>query len=60
MKNWNELDGAAAKNLTPLALKVFHEYKDQLKQDGHTWENDASDILRGYIWDDMEDDIQEP
>lgn len=51
MENWNELDEAAEKNLTPLGLKIFHEYKDDLRQMGHKWENDAYDILSGYIWD---------
>jgi hypothetical protein len=55
MENWNELDEAAAKNLTPVGLKVFHEYKEQLRCDGHKWENDAYDILRGYIWDESEE-----
>ncbi len=56
---WNELDGAAEANLEGDALPEFYRYKEQLKSEGHKWQDDASDILSGYIWDASEEPYNE-
>jgi len=52
---WSELDCAAMSNLKGNSLSRFWDYKRDLKADGHTWLNNAADILTGYIWDESEE-----
>lgn len=52
---WMELDNAARANLGDSGMYEFNRYKLRLKLEGHQWENDARDILTGYIWDESED-----
>lgn len=52
---WDELDNAAKANLGESGFQKFLRYKEQLKLDSHEWENDAQDILTGYIWDESEE-----
>lgn len=55
MNEWNGLDNAAIKNLiSPYRIEQFMNYKQQLKDDGHTWD-EAEEILTGYIWDEIEE-----
>lgn len=51
MSEWDELDEAAKVNLDDDCFTGFLKYKEELKLDGHDWNGDACDILRGYIWD---------
>lgn len=53
-EEWNELDGAARKNLNERQEREFNRYKNELYEDGHNWE-DAEEILTGFIWDESED-----
>lgn len=46
---WDSLDDAARANLSDPG--AFFEYKGRLKKEGSTWEDDAHDILAGFIWD---------
>lgn len=52
---WDELDGAALQNLNDRQQREFHRYKNELFEDGHSWD-DAREILTGFIWDESEDD----
>ncbi len=51
---WNELDQAAKSNLRPCDQVEFVRYKEQLQREGHAWEDDARDILAGFIWEQSE------
>jgi len=53
--DWNNLDAAARSNLDISGFIQFQRYKEQLKLDGHTWSDDAEDILTGHIWDESEE-----
>ncbi|MBW2599565.1 MAG: hypothetical protein JRC60_05695 [Deltaproteobacteria bacterium] len=52
---WDELDVAAKANLGEEGFVRFQRYKNKLQSEGHKWHYDAEDILRGYIWDEIED-----
>lgn len=52
---WESLDSEALHNLGEHRYKDFLRYKNQLKQKGHSWD-DAEDVLRGYIWAEIEND----
>lgn len=54
-EDWSELDQSAMNNLTEPQQREFFKYKEQLRQDGHKWIDDAEVILRGFIWDQLED-----
>ena len=54
-EEWNSLDKAAKINLNEYYIEKFFKYKKSLKAEGHEWENDAEDILRGFIWDASEE-----
>ena len=56
-EDWTELDRVAKINLKPHLQVEFHRYKEQLRQEGRAWEDDARDILSGFIWDNSEDDL---
>jgi hypothetical protein len=55
IKEWSSLDKAAKANLNEVDLKEFFQYKQRLRYEGHEWEYDAEDILRGFIWDASEE-----
>ena len=50
-EEWDGLDNAAKENLGDYGFERFLRYKGELRKDGHTWKDDAHDILTGYIWD---------
>lgn len=49
-EDWSELDSAAKANLSAHDQAEFVRYKEQLRREGHAWDNDAHDILAGFIW----------
>lgn len=53
---WNSLDLEAKANLCQHGMAAFMRYKNQLKSEGHKWQDDADDILRGWIWEMIEND----
>jgi len=53
-EEWNSLNSAAFANLNDSDLKEFFRYRKELFEDGHFWEHDAEDILKGFIWDCIE------
>ncbi len=57
-RQWAELDEAARKNLTPIQLRGFFNYKSELHAGGHKWDDDAEVILRGFIWGESETETQ--
>jgi hypothetical protein len=59
MDEWDSLDIAAKANLGTVGFEKFLRFKKQLRANGHHWENDAQNILTGYIWDESEDSPQE-
>lgn len=48
---WHSLDLDAAQNLATFNYRLYCTYRDQLKNEGHTWE-EAKPILIGFIWND--------
>lgn len=50
-EDWSELDSAAKANLSAHDQAEFVRYKEQLRREGHAWDNDAHDILAGFIWE---------
>jgi hypothetical protein len=50
---WYSLDTAAAANLPVPRLVEFSRYRDELREDGLSWE-EAEQILRGFIWNEIE------
>ena len=56
---WNELDSAARANLGEAGFEAFERYKQQLFRDGHEWDDDAYDVLTGYIWDESEEPYED-
>jgi hypothetical protein len=51
---WGSLDSEARVNLPRHAYLKFLDYKISLADQGHEWKNDAEDILRGWIWNEIE------
>jgi hypothetical protein len=51
---WDSLNEAAKINLSNYNFLKFIEYKKKLIKDGHEWENDAVNILSGFIWECLE------
>lgn len=49
VENWDSLDVIAEMNLAPSVFKKFLKYKEELKQKGHSWKDDAEHILRDFI-----------
>lgn len=54
---WDSLDDAARANLDdkPSSLAEFFRYKERLRSSGRAWQNDACDILTGFIWNEIEE-----
>ena len=52
--NWNELDGAARRNLNPYDFMKYQARKGSLKWEGREWYGDAYETLSGFIWDCLE------
>lgn len=56
-EDWNEFDEAARMTLEPHHRDEFHRYREQLRREEYAWEDDARDILAGFIWDNSEGDF---